>query len=52
MIQYEHFRTLNTEQCKDLEYEDIFMEDKESGNDPVPIEHEIRFSDLSLDAQR
>ena len=50
MIQYEHFHTLNAEQCEDLEHEDIFMEDKESDNDPVHIEHEIRFSDLSLDA--
>ena len=50
MIRFEHFHTLNAEQNEDEEYESIFIEDKVSGSDPVPIEHEIRFSGLSLDA--
>ena len=51
MIRFEHFHTLNAEQCQDQqELENIFIEDKVSGNDTVPIEHKIRFSGLSLDA--
>ena len=51
MIRFEHFHTLNAEQCQDQqELENIFIEDKVSGNDSVPIEHKIRFSGLSLDA--
>ena len=51
MTRFEHFHTLNAEQCQDQqELENIFIEDKVSGNDTVPIEHKIRFSGLSLDA--
>ena len=51
MIRFEHFHTLNAEQCQDQqELENIFIEDKVSGNDTVPIKHKIRFSGLSLDA--
>ena len=51
MIKFEHFHTLNAAQCEEKEYEDIFIEeDNVSGSGPVPIEHEIRISELSLDA--
>ena len=51
MIKFEHFHTINAAQCEEREYEDIFIEeDNVSGSGPVPIEHEIRFSELSLDA--
>ena len=49
MVKFEHFHTLNAAQCEEKEYEDIFIDNNVSGSDPVPIEHKIRFSGLSLD---
>ena len=49
MVKFEHFHTLNAAQCEEKEYEDIFIDDNVSGSDPVPIEHKICFSGLSLD---
>ena len=49
MIKFKYFHTLNATQCKEKEYKDVFIEDNVSGGDPVPIEHKIRFSGLSLD---
>ena len=51
MTKFEYVYTLNAAQCEEREYEDIFIEeDNVSGSGPVPIEHEIRFSELSLEA--
>ena len=51
MLKFEHFHTLNAEQSPAQlkeNLEDIFIKNKQGDGRPVTIEHELNFSDLSL----
>ena len=51
MLRYEHFHTLNEDKSSillDEEIEDIFIENKGDGDISIPINHELHFSDFSL----
>ena len=49
MLKYEHFHTINVGQYHvHIQQDDVFVKDKDGGNNPVIIEHDVLFSKLSL----
>ena len=49
MLQFENFNTINAQEATDVEKLDpIFIEVDKSDGAPIPISHEIRFSEIAL----